>query len=237
MKRKLRFKRLLLKVSGEVLGGAETSIDFDRVAAFAGELREAADAGSEIAVVIGGGNILRGYRASEKGVDRVAADCMGMLGTIINALALQAALERAGVEAHVMTAITMEQFAEPYIRRQALDHLKNGRLVILAGGTGNPYFTTDTAAALRAVEIKADALLKGTKVDGIYTSDPVKDPKAVLKPRLRYIDVLKDDLRVMDATAVALCRENGIPIVVFNILEKGNLTRVLEGKRLGTIVE
>ena len=237
VKRKLRFKRLLLKVSGEVLGGAHSSIDFGRVANFAAELREAVDAGSEIAVVVGGGNILRGYKASEKGVDRVAADCMGMLGTIINALALQAALEHAGVEAHVMTAITMEQFAEPYIRRQALDHLENGRLVILAGGTGNPYFTTDTAAALRAVEMNADVLLKGTKVDGIYTCDPVMDPAAKMIRSLSYIDVLKNDLRVMDATAVALCRENGIPIVVFNILKKGNLTRVLEGKRLGTIVK
>jgi uridylate kinase len=233
----LRFKRLLLKVSGEVLSGEGTSIDFNRVSEFAAELRSAVEVGSEMAVVIGGGNILRGYKTSEKGVDRVAADCMGMLGTIINALALQAALEQAGVEAHVMTSITMEQFAEPYIRRSALDHLASGHLVILAGGTGNPYFTTDTAAALRAVEIKADALLKGTKVDGIYSSDPVKDPNARMISRLRYIDVLKDDLRVMDATAVALCRENGIPIVVFNILEKGNLTKVLEGKRLGTIVE
>ncbi|RJR31467.1 MAG: UMP kinase [Candidatus Latescibacterota bacterium] len=236
MKRALKYRRLLLKVSGEVLGGAETSIDFDRVAAFAGELRDAVAAGCEVAVVIGGGNILRGYRASERGVDRVAADSMGMLGTIINAIALQSALERAGVEAHVMTAIAMEQFAEPYIRRRALDHLENGRLVILAGGTGNPYFTTDTAASLRAVEIKAEALLKGTKVDGIYTSDPAVDRRAKLIPRLGYIDVLRDDLRVMDATAVALCRENGIPIVVFNILRKGNLRRVLEGKRLGTIV-
>jgi uridylate kinase len=232
----LRFKRLLLKVSGEVLSGDGVSIDFERVADFAAELKGAVDVGSEIAVVIGGGNILRGYRASEKGVDRVAADCMGMLGTIINALALQAALEQAGVEAHVMTSITMEQFAEPYIRRSALDHLGNGHLVILAGGTGNPYFTTDTAAALRAVEIRAEALLKGTKVSGIYDSDPAKDPKARMMPRLRYIDVLKHDLRVMDATAVALCRENSIPIVVFNILEKGNLRKVLEGKRLGTIV-
>jgi uridylate kinase len=236
VKRELKYRRLLLKVSGEVLGGADTSIDFDRVAAFAGELREAVKAGCEVAVVIGGGNILRGYRASERGVDRVAADSMGMLGTIINAIALQSALERSGVEAHVMTAIAMEQFAEPYIRRRALDHLENGRLVILAGGTGNPYFTTDTAASLRAVEIKAEALLKGTKVDGIYTSDPVSDPRAKLIPRLGYIDVLRDDLRVMDATAVALCRENGIPIVVFNILKKGNLRNVLEGKRLGTIV-
>ncbi len=237
MNRELKYKRLLLKVSGEVLGGADKSIDFDRVAAFAAELKEAVDAGSEVAVVIGGGNILRGYRASERGVDRVAADSMGMLGTIINAIALQSALERAGIEAHVMTAIAMEQFAEPYIRRRALDHLENGRLVILAGGTGNPYFTTDTAAALRAVEIKAQALLKGTKVDGIFTSDPVTDPGATLIPRLGYLDVLRNDLRVMDATSVALCRENGIPIVVFNILKKGNLLMVLEGKRLGTIVE
>ena len=237
MKGQLKFKRLLLKVSGEVLGGPETSIDFARVSDFAAEIKSAVELGSEIAVVIGGGNILRGYTASERGIDRVAADCMGMLGTIINALALQAALEHAGVEAHVMTAITMEQFAEPYIRRQALDHLENGRLLILAGGTGNPYFTTDTAAALRAVEIKADALLKGTKVDGIYTSDPAKNPKAKLIERASHSEVLRDDLRVMDATAVALCRENGIPIVVFNILTKGNLAKVLEGKRLGTIVE
>ncbi len=237
MKKAIRFKRLLLKVSGEVLSGADTSIDFNRVSDFAAELKSAVDVGSEIAVVIGGGNILRGYRASEKGVDRVTADCMGMLGTIINALALQAALEHAGVEANVMTSITMEQFAEPYIRRSALDHLGSGHLVILAGGTGNPYFTTDTAAALRAVEIKADALLKGTKVEGIYDSDPVNDPNARMISHLSYIDVLKNDLRVMDATAVALCRENGIPIVVFNILEKGNLKKVLEGKRLGTIVE
>jgi len=236
VKRKLRFTRLVLKVSGEVLGGKDKSIDFNRVADFAAELKSAVDAGCEIAVVVGGGNILRGYRASERGVDRVAADSMGMLGTIINAIALQAALEHAGVEAHVMTAIAMEQYAEPYIRRRALDHLENGRLVILAGGTGNPYFTTDTAAALRAVEVKAEALLKGTKVDGIYDSDPVTNPRAKMLRRLGYLDVLKDDLRVMDATAVALCRENGIPIVVFNILTKGNLRKVLEGKLSGTIV-
>jgi uridylate kinase len=236
VKRKLRFKRLLLKVSGEVFGGGDSSIDFGRVSNFAAELKSAVDAGCEIAVVIGGGNILRGYRVSKKGIDRVAADSMGMLGTIINAIALQAALEHAGVESHVMTAISMEQYAEPYIRRRALDHLENGRLVILAGGTGNPYFTTDTAAALRAVEVKADALLKGTKVDGIYDSDPATNPRAKMLRRLGYLDVLKEDLRVMDATAVALCRENGIPIVVFNILTKGNLRRVLEGKLSGTIV-
>lgn len=236
MKKKLRFRRLLLKVSGEVFGGEDSSIDFDRVEGFAAELKGAVEAGSEIAVVLGGGNIVRGYRASERGVDRVAADSMGMLGTIINAIALQAALERTGLEAHVMTAIAMEQYAEPYIRRRALDHLENGRVVILAGGTGNPYFTTDTAAALRAVEVGAQALLKGTKVDGIYDHDPVTNPRAKLLRHLRYIDVLKNDLRVMDATAVALCRENSIPIVVFNILTKGNLRKVLEGKLSGTIV-
>jgi len=236
VKRRLRYKRLLLKVSGEVFGGKGASIDFDRVSDFARELKGAVGAGCEVAVVIGGGNLLRGYRASERGIDRVAADTMGMLGTIINAIALQAALERAGVEAHVMTALAIEQYAEHYVRRQALDHLENGRVVILAGGTGNPYFTTDTAAALRAVEVKADVLLKGTKVDGIYDSDPVKNPRAKRIGRLGYLDVLGQDLRVMDATAVALCRENGIPIVVFNIMEKGNLRKLLEGKLSGTIV-
>jgi uridylate kinase len=161
---------------------------------------------------------------------------MGMLGTIINALALQSAVERLGVDTRVMTAIKMEQFAEPYIRRRALEHLSHGRLVILAGGTGNPFFTTDTAAALRAAEIKADALFKGTKVDGVYNSDPVGNPDAEMFEELDYIDVLKDDLRVMDATAVTLCRENGIPIIVFNIVDEGNLKRILEGEPLGTIV-
>jgi uridylate kinase len=236
MRKRLDVKRLLLKVSGEVLGGEAVSVDFERVGKFAGELKTARDTGVEIAVVIGGGNIVRGYGVYQKGVERAAADSMGMLGTIINALALQSALERLGVDTRVMTAIAMEQFAEPYIRRRALTHLSDGCLVILAGGTGNPFFTTDTAAALRAAEIKADALFKGTKVDGIYDSDPVKNPGAEMIHELSYIDVLKEDLRVMDATAVTLCKENGIPIVVFNIVKEGNLKKILEGEPLGTIV-
>jgi uridylate kinase len=236
MRKQIDIRRLLLKVSGEVLGSEAVSVDFDNVQRFAGELKAAHETGTEIAVVIGGGNIVRGFGASQQGVDRAAADCMGMLGTIINALALQSALERQGVDTRVMTAIKMEQFAEPYIRKRALEHLSGGRLIILAGGTGNPFFTTDTAAALRAAEIKADALFKGTKVDGIYNSDPVRNPDAKMMRELSYIDVLKDDLRVMDATAVTLCRENGIPIVVFNIVCEGNLKRILEGEPLGTIV-
>lgn len=236
MRKQLDVKRLLLKVSGEVLGGDAVSVDFSNVERFAGELKAAHETDTEIAVVIGGGNIVRGYGVSQQGMDRAAADCMGMLGTIINALALQSALERLGVDTRVMTAIKMEQFAEPYIRRRALEHLSQGRLVILAGGTGNPFFTTDTAAALRAAEVKADALFKGTKVDGIYNSDPVLNPDAEMLRELSYIDVLKDDLRVMDATAVTLCRENGIPIIVFNIVDEGNLKRILEGEPLGTIV-
>ena len=236
MRRQLEIRRLLLKISGEVLGGETTSVDFENVGRFAGELKGARETGTEIAVVIGGGNIVRGYGVSQKGMDRAAADCMGMLGTIINALALQSALEQIGVDTRVMTAIKMEQFAEPYIRRRALEHLSQGRLVILAGGTGNPFFTTDTAAALRAAEIKADALFKGTKVDGVYSSDPVGNPEAEMFEELDYIDVLKNDLRVMDATAVTLCRENRIPIVVFNIAQEGNLKRILKGEPLGTIV-
>ena len=236
MRKQLDVRRLLLKVSGEVLGGDRSSVDFENVERFAGELKAAHETGTEIAVVIGGGNIVRGFGVSQQGVDRAAADCMGMLGTIINALALQSVLERQGVDTRVMTAIKMEQFAEPYIRRRALEHLSAGRLIILAGGTGNPFFTTDTAAALRAAEIKADALFKGTKVDGIYDSDPVRNPDAEMMRELSYIDVLKADLRVMDATAVTLCRENGIPIVVFNIVCEGNLKKILKGEPLGTIV-
>ena len=236
MRRRLDVKRLLLKVSGEVLGGDEVSVDFNHVEKFAGELKSAYDTGTEIAVVVGGGNIVRGYGMSRQGVERVTGDSMGMLGTIINALALQSALERLSVETRVMTAIAMDEFAEPYIRRRALNHIEKGRLVILAGGTGNPFFTTDTAAALRAAEIKADALFKGTKVDGIYCSDPVTNPDAKMIGELSYLDVLKDELGVMDATAVTLCKENGIPIIVFNFVKEGNLKRILEGENLGTIV-
>ncbi|MCK4237204.1 MAG: UMP kinase [Candidatus Krumholzibacteria bacterium] len=237
MDKRPKIERLLLKVSGEVLGGEVSSIGFDRVDSFAAELKTAKESCSEIAVVVGGGNVLRGSRVSGKGIGRVAADYMGMLGTIINALALQSALERLGIGTRVMTAVSMEQLVEPYIRRNALRYLKEGQLIILAGGTGNPYFSTDTAAALRAAEIKADALLKGTKVDGIFCSDPEENPDARMIEALSYTDVLKDDLRVMDAMAVALCRENKIPIIVFNLLKEGNLKKVLEGKKLGTMVQ
>ncbi len=236
MRRQLDVRRLLLKISGEVLGGKEVSVDFNQVEKFARELKSACDTGREIALVVGGGNIVRGYGMSRQGIERVTGDNMGMLGTIINALALQSALERLGVETRVMTAIAMDEFAEPYIRRKALNHLDKKRLVILAGGTGNPFFTTDTAAALRAAEIKADALFKGTKVDGIYCSDPVTNPDAEMIDEMSYLDVLKDELGIMDATAVTLCKENRIPIIVFNFVKEGNLKKILEGENLGTIV-
>jgi uridylate kinase len=237
MRKRPTIQRLLLKVSGEVFGGEGSCIDLDGVERFAGELRGAQETGAEIAVVVGGGNILRGDILYRRGIDRVSADYMGMLGTIINAEALQSALEVSGVDSVVMTSIAIEQLAEPFTRRRALEHLESGRLVILAGGTGNPYFTTDTAAALRAAEIKADVLIKGTKVDGIYSSDPVKNPDAEMLEDLSYTEVLRDNLRVMDATAVALCREHRIPIIVFNLFREGNLKRILEGEALGTLVQ
>jgi uridylate kinase len=228
--------RLLLKVSGEVFKGEYDSVDFNKVEKFAGDLMASYRTGAEIAVVIGGGNIIRGGSTNDIGIERVTADYMGMLGTIINALALDSALNELGVDSRVMTSMAMEQLAEPYIRRNAIKYLDDGKLIILAGGTGNPYFTTDTAAALRAAEIKADTLLKGTKVDGIYRTDPMEDPHATMFKELGYTDVLKENLGVMDAAAVALCRDNGIPIIVFNILETGNIKRVIEGEELGTIV-
>ncbi len=237
MSKRPTIKRVLLKVSGEVFGGGDSCIDLDSVERFAGELKAAHETDAGIAVVVGGGNILRGNTLCSRGVDRVSADYMGMLGTIINAEALRSALEGIGVKSVVMTAIAIEQLAEPFTRRRALEHLEDGHLLILAGGTGNPYFTTDTAAALRAVEIKADALIKGTKVEGIYSTDPVTNPDATLLEELSYTEVLRDNLRVMDATAVALCRENEIPIIVFNLFIEGNLKRVLKGERLGTIVQ
>ncbi|UCF04415.1 MAG: UMP kinase [bacterium] len=233
---RLETRRVLVKISGEVLGSAQAGIDLERVDAFAAELRAAKETGTEIAVVVGGGNVLRGYQMSRKGVDRIEADYMGMLGTIINAVALVGALTRAGIDARVMTAIPLASVAEPFTSRQALNHLEKDRLIIIAGGTGNPYFTTDTAAALRAAEIKADTLLKGTKVDGIFSSDPVVDPGAKMIEELGYTEVLQRDLKVMDATAIALCRENQIPIIVFNIQKQGNLKNVLLGERIGTIV-
>jgi uridylate kinase len=233
----LRFQRILLKFSGEILaqeGGG--GIDFGKLTAFSKQIAEVKALGTSIGLVIGGGNILRGSTSSANGLDRVSADYMGMLATVINALAFQNALEQQGVDTRVLTAIKMEQLAEPYIKRRAIRHLEKGRVVIFAGGTGNPYFTTDTAAALRAIEIEADVVIKGTKVDGVFDGDPMKDPDARKFDSLNYIDVLNRGLRVMDATAISLCMENSLPIVVFNLTDGNNLLRVVKGESVGTIV-
>jgi len=231
------YGRVLLKLSGEALMGEKSfGIDERVVAQIAKEIREVHDLGVELAIVIGGGNIIRGLAASHRGIDRVTGDYMGMLATLINALALQDALEKAGVTTRVQTAIEMREVAEPFIRRRALRHLEKGRAVIFAAGTGNPFFTTDSAAALRANEIHAEALLKATKVDGIYSADPELDPAAELLADLTYQQVLERDLRVMDAAAIALCRDNGIPIAVFNLFRPGNIRRVVTGERVGSMV-
>ncbi len=233
----MSFKRILLKFSGEILGtDGGGGLDFNKLKVFSREIAEVKALGTEIGLVIGGGNILRGSSTTESGMDRVSADYMGMLATVINALAFQNALEQTGVHTRVLTAIKMEQLAEPYIKRRAIRHLEKGRVIILAGGTGNPYFTTDTAAALRAIEIEADVVIKGTKVDGVYDGDPMVDPNAKRFDSLKYIDVLNKGLRVMDATAVSLCMENSLPIVVFNLTETGNLMRVVQGEDVGTTV-
>ncbi len=233
----MRFQRILLKFSGEILAREDGGgIDFDKLAAYSRQIAEVRAAGIEVGLVIGGGNILRGSTGSENGIDRVTADYMGMLATVINALAFQSALERIGVDTRVLTAIKMEQLAEPYIKRRAIRHLEKGRIVIFAGGTGNPYFTTDTAAALRAIEIEADVVMKGTKVDGVYDGDPIKNPQARRFDSLSYIDVLNRRLRVMDATAISLCMENKLPIVVFKLTGDNNLMRVVRGEPVGTIV-
>ena len=231
------YKRILLKLSGEALMGQQgLGIDPEIVAKIALELKEVKELGIQIGVVIGGGNIFRGLSASARGMDRVSADYMGMLATVINALALEDYLERNGVYTRVMTAIKMEQLAEPFIRKKAIRHLQKGRIVVFAGGTGNPYFTTDTAAALRAVEIEADAIIKGTKVDGVYDSDPEKNPDAKMFKQLGYIDVVKKRLKVMDSTAVTLCMENNLPILVFNLKHKDNLKKLILGEPIGTKV-
>ncbi len=231
------FRRVLVKLSGEALTGEKgLGIDPKVVEQTAVEIKDVRDLGVEIAIVIGGGNIFRGLSASARGMDRVQADYMGMLATVINALALQDYLERHGVQTRVQTAIKMEELAEPYIRRRAIRHLEKGRVVIFAGGTGNPYFTTDTAASLRAIEIEADAILKGTKVDGVFSADPVLDKTAVKFDHLTYLDVVKRGLKVMDATAVTLCMDNQLPIIVFNLTIKDNLKRVVLGERIGTKV-
>jgi len=233
-----RFNRILLKLSGEALmGQGQFGIDPQAVAGLAGEIAAAKAQGHELCLVVGGGNIFRGMAAAAKGFDRATGDYMGMLATVMNALAVQNALEEQGVDTRVQSAIPMASVSEPYIRRRALRHIEKGRIVIFAAGTGNPYFTTDTAAALRAAEMGCDALFKGTSVDGVYTADPKKDAKATRYDGLSYGRVLADDLKVMDAAAVALCRDNHIPIVVFNIRQPGNLAEVLAGRGTATIVQ
>jgi uridylate kinase len=232
------FKRILLKLSGEVLMGAgEFGIDPDTVARVAGEIAAAKDAGFELCIVVGGGNIFRGLAGAAKGFDRTSADYMGMLATVMNALAVQNALEKIGYDTRVQSAIPMASVCEPYIRRRAMRHMEKGRIVIFAAGTGNPFFTTDTTAALRAAEMNCHALFKGTSVDGVYNADPKKVANAVRYETIGYDQVLSDNLKVMDASAIALCRENNIPIVVFNIREQGNLATVLAGQGVATVVQ
>ena len=233
-----RFKRILLKLSGEALmGPGQFGIDAEAVNALAREIIAAKELCPGLCLVVGGGNIFRGMAAAAKGFDRASADYMGMLATVMNALALQGALEKLGAETRVQSAIPMASVSEPYIRRRALRHIEKGRIVLFAGGTGNPYFTTDTAAALRAAEMGCDALFKGTSVDGVYTADPKKVSNAKRYEHLSFQRVLSDDLKIMDAAAVALCRDNNIPIVVFNVREPGNLAQVLAGKGVATIVQ
>lgn len=231
------YQRILLKLSGEALMGKESfGLDHAVVGQIAQEIRGIYELGIQTGIVVGGGNIIRGMTASHWGIDRVTGDHMGMLGTVINALALQDALEQIGVETRVQTAIEIREVAEPYIRRRAMRHLEKNRVVIFAAGTGNPFFTTDSAAALRANEIKAEILLKATQVDGVYTADPNKDSSATLLSMVTYHQVLSKNLRVMDAAAISLCRDNGIPIAVFNLMRAGNIRRVVNGEAVGSMV-
>lgn len=234
----MKFKRILLKLSGEsLLGTKQYGIDPAMLQHYALEIKNIINAGVEVAVVIGGGNIFRGLQAKASGIPRVQGDYMGMLATIINGMALQSALEGVGVYTRLVSAIPMNQIAEPYIRRRAVRHLEKGRVVIFSGGTGNPYFTTDTAAALRANEMNADVILKGTRVDGIYTADPEKDPTATKYNIISFEKVIREGLRVMDMTAFTLCQENNLPIIVFDINKKENLMRIIQGEHVGTRVE
>ncbi len=234
----MKYKRILLKLSGEALMGAKDfGIDHSRLYKYAQDIKEIQEAGIEVAIVIGGGNIFRGVQDVNGAIDRVQGDYMGMLATVINSMALQSALEGAGVKTRLLSAIKMEQIAEPFIKRRAVRHLEKGRVVIFGAGTGNPYFTTDTAAALRAVEINAEIILKGTRVDGIYTADPEKDPNAVKYDSVTFKEVMAKGLDVMDMTAFTLCHENDLPIIVFDMNEPGNLRKVLVGQEIGTIVE
>ncbi len=234
----LKYKRVLLKLSGETLMGTESfGIDAEMIRHYAFQIQELHDLGAEVAIVIGGGNIFRGLQAHQSGIERVQGDYMGMLATVINGMALQSALESVGVYTRLISAIEMKQIAEPYIRRRAIRHLEKGRIVIFSAGTGSPYFTTDSAAALRANEINADVILKGTRVDGIYSADPERDSRAQKFDRLSFAKVISLGLSVMDMTAFTLCRENNLPIIVFDITEKDNLLRIVQGEEVGTLVE
>jgi len=235
--KKLKYKRILLKLSGEVLmGNREAGLDDKMIQHVCQQAADIKNLGIEIALAVGGGKIFRGLTAAASGMDRVSADYMGMLATIINSLALQDYLERMGPATRVMSAVEMNEVCEPFIRRRAIRHMEKGRIVIFAGGTGNPYFTTDTAAALRAAEIGADVLIKGTKVDGVYDSDPMKNPKAIMFQELSHSDIIEKKLKVMDATAASLCRENNIPIIVYNLYQKDNLRKIVFGKKIGTLI-
>jgi uridylate kinase len=234
----MKYKRVLLKLSGEaLLGDADYGIDPKRLSQYASEVKSIIDLGVEVAIVIGGGNIYRGMSAEDNGIDRVQGDYMGMLATVINGMALQASLETVGVDTRLQTAIKMEQIAEPYIKRRATRHLEKGRVVIFGAGTGNPYFTTDTAATLRAIEIGADVILKGTRVDGIYTADPEKDASATKYDKITFEEVYEKSLNIMDLTAFTLCKENDLPIVVFDMNKPGNLKELIKGENVGTLVE
>ena len=234
----LRYRRILLKLSGEALSSERSApFDFERIEQYSDAIKGVVDMGVQVGLVIGGGNIIRGAQLSKLGMDRVGADYMGMLGTVINALALQDVLERKGVDTRVMTAIRMEELAEPYIRRRALRHFEKGRTVIFAAGTGNPYFSTDTAAVLCAIQIKAGVIIKATSVDGVYSADPKKDPDAKLYQTISYRDVMLEELRVMDQTAVTLCKENNLPLIVLNIHQHGAVAAAVRGERVGTLVQ
>lgn len=234
----MKYKRILLKLSGEALmGDKQFGIDNNRLTQYAKEIKSIADAGVEVAIVIGGGNIFRGIQAEQGVIDRVQGDYMGMLATVINSMALQSALEAVNVKTRLLTAIKMEQIAEPFIKRRAVRHLEKGRVVIFGAGTGNPYFTTDTAASLRAIEIEADVILKGTRVDGIYTADPEKDKNAIKYERISFNEVYEKNLNIMDMTAFTLCNENKLPIIVFDMNKPGNLRKVVLGEPIGTLVE
>jgi uridylate kinase len=234
----MKYKRILLKLSGEsLMGNKQFGIDNERISQYALQIKEISEMGVQVAIVIGGGNIFRGIQAEEGGMDRVHGDYMGMLATVINSMALQSALEKAGVETRLQSAIKMEQICEPFIRRKAVRHLEKNRVVIFGAGTGNPYFTTDTAATLRAIEIEADVVLKGTRVDGIYTADPEKDKSATKYNVISFEEVYSKGLEVMDMTAFTLCKENNLPIIVFDMNKPGNLKKIMQGAEVGTLVE